>query len=79
MAPQIASAAAPAEAVATPSAERVVEPQRADVAEPIVVIKRDYWWAWILAVIAAGSGGFVAGYATLGRRVRERFGGVKVY
>jgi len=46
---------------------------------PAVVIQRGYWWAWLLAIIAAGGIGFFAGYETLGRRVRERFGGVKVY
>jgi SH3 domain protein len=44
-----------------------------------IIIERSYWWAWLLAVFIAGSGGFFAGYQTLGRRVRERFGGVKVY
>jgi SH3 domain protein len=75
---QVASAAAPAAEVATAKAELVVEPQRSEVAEPNAV-KRNDWWAWALAVVAAGGGGFVAGYQTLGRRVRERFGGVKVY
>jgi hypothetical protein len=30
-------------------------------------------------VLLAGGGGFFAGYETLGRRVRQRFGGVRVY
>ena len=41
--------------------------------------QRTYVWAWLLAVIIAGGGGFVAGYQTLGHKVRQRFGGVKVY
>lgn len=56
----------------------VSEPERVTTA-PIVVVQRSYWWAWMLAVFVAGGGGYYVGYQTLGRRVRERFGGVKVY
>jgi SH3 domain protein len=73
-------AAAPAvnESV-TPAAHAASEPQEAVAAAPVVVVRHSYWWAWLLAVVAAGGIGFFAGYQTLGRRVRERFGGVKVY
>jgi uncharacterized protein YgiM (DUF1202 family) len=59
--------------------ETVVKPEQPAALAPRVVVQRNLWWAWALAVIAAGTGGFVAGYQTLGRRVRQRFGGVKVY
>ncbi|HVF16400.1 MAG TPA: SH3 domain-containing protein [Steroidobacteraceae bacterium] len=72
-------AALPAEEKVVPIVERPVEPEQPSVITPAVVIPRDLWWAWALAVIAAGSVGFVAGYQTLARRVRARFGGVKVY
>ena len=36
-------------------------------------------WLSIAAVVAAGGGGFWLGYAALARRIRERFGGIKVY
>lgn len=36
-------------------------------------------FTWGLAVLLALSGGFWLGYATLARRVRRRFGGIKVY
>jgi hypothetical protein len=36
-------------------------------------------WAWGVAVLLALSGGFWAGYATLARRIRHKFGGIKVY
>ena len=36
-------------------------------------------WTWALAILLAMSGGFWLGYATLARRVRRRFGGIKVY
>ncbi|HEY8538565.1 MAG TPA: TIGR04211 family SH3 domain-containing protein [Steroidobacteraceae bacterium] len=46
---------------------------------PLAEEPSSYWWAWLLAVIGAGGGGFAAGWQTLGKRVRARFGGVKVY
>ena len=78
MVPAVASAPA-AEESASAKTQSAVEPETSADAAPPVVIERNVWWAWALAVIAAGAGGFVAGYQTLGRRVRERFGGVKVY
>jgi SH3 domain protein len=75
-----AVAAAPViEEKAMPAAKHVVESDEPVPVASSVVVQRDVWWAWAVAVIAAAAGGFVAGYQTLGRRVRERFGGVKVY
>lgn len=71
--------ALPANASAVPAAHVDVEPLAPPAREPTIVIDRSYWWAWMLAALAAGALGFYAGYQTLGRRVRERFGGVKVY
>lgn len=36
-------------------------------------------WIALLAAILAGAFGFAAGYHTLAKRVREKFGGLKVY
>jgi hypothetical protein len=36
-------------------------------------------WLASCGMLAAGVGGFWLGYATLARRVRSRFGGLKVY
>ncbi len=36
-------------------------------------------WLWALALLAALACGFWLGYATLARRVRHKFGGIKVY
>jgi uncharacterized protein YgiM (DUF1202 family) len=36
-------------------------------------------WRWALALLAALACGFGLGYATLARRVRHKFGGIKVY
>jgi SH3 domain protein len=61
------------------SAERVELASAQAPPQPTIIIERSYWWAWFMAVLLAMAGGFFVGYATLGRRVRERFGGVKVY
>lgn len=36
-------------------------------------------WPWIVAVCAALACGFWLGYAALARRVKDKFGGIKVY
>ena len=36
-------------------------------------------WVWMPALLAALASGFWLGYATLARRVRHKFGGIKVY
>jgi hypothetical protein len=36
-------------------------------------------WAWGLSLIAALAAGFWLGYATLARRIKYKFGGIKVY
>lgn len=76
--PSMASAALMS-ATAAPPAHAESEPLPAPTPEPTIVVERSYWWAWALAVLTAGGAGFLAGYETLGRRVRQRFGGVKVY
>lgn len=68
-----------ANAAAAPPVHADEEPLPTSSVEPSIVGERSYWWAWALAVLAAGGAGFFAGYETLGRRVRQRFGGVKVY
>jgi hypothetical protein len=36
-------------------------------------------WAWALSLVASLAGGFWLGYATLARRIKYKFGGIKVY
>jgi uncharacterized membrane protein SpoIIM required for sporulation len=36
-------------------------------------------WIEIVAVLAALACGFWLGYATLARRIKQKFGGIKVY
>lgn len=36
-------------------------------------------WAWIIAVILTGALGYASGYQTLARKLRRKFGGLKVY
>ncbi|MEP6884113.1 MAG: TIGR04211 family SH3 domain-containing protein [Gammaproteobacteria bacterium] len=38
-----------------------------------------YAWVWVLVLLAVLACGFWVGYATLARRVRHKFGGIKVY
>lgn len=78
-APAADSAVAPTPAV---KIEVVTAPEPATTSPrspKAVSAERHYAWAWLIALAITGSGGFVAGYQTLGRRVRQRFGGVKVY
>lgn len=37
------------------------------------------WWAAAIMALIAGGAGFAAGYQTLARRIREKFGGLKIY
>jgi hypothetical protein len=36
-------------------------------------------WRWVLAVLIAVAAGFWLGYTTLARRIKYKFGGIKVY
>jgi hypothetical protein len=82
---KLAAAAVPAPAVPAslppePQTEDVLESARPRTTlEPVEVVEGTLWWAWLGAVLLAAGVGFIAGYQTLGKRVRERFGGVKVY
>lgn len=37
------------------------------------------WWTWLIAVVLTGALGYVSGYQTLARRLRRKFGGLKLY
>lgn len=37
------------------------------------------WWAWLIAVLLAGTLGFASGYQMLARRIRKKFGGLRIY
>jgi SH3 domain protein len=37
------------------------------------------WWIWSIAVVLTGALGYASGYQTLARRLRRKFGGLKVY
>lgn len=66
------AAAAPAAGISTPRAgvPGVSAPDGAPTAHP---------WPWSLALLTALACGFWLGYATLARRVKHKFGGIKVY
>jgi hypothetical protein len=38
-----------------------------------------HWWYWLTALCAALGTGFWLGYVTLARRIKRKFGGIKVY
>jgi SH3 domain-containing protein len=49
---------------------------------PLTGISAASWarsWAWGVSVLLALAGGFWLGYATLARRIKHKFGGIKVY
>ena len=49
---------------------------------PVAGISRAMWarsWGWGLSVLLALAGGFWLGYAALARRIKHKFGGIKVY
>jgi hypothetical protein len=46
---------------------------------PAAVAPGAHAWVWVPALLAALACGFWLGYATLARRVRRKFGGIKVY
>ncbi len=66
------AAAAPAAVIPTPRAgvPGVSAPDGATTAHP---------WLWSLALLTALACGFWLGYETLARRVKHKFGGIKVY
>ena len=76
----MSSTSAPAVAPAEPAPKIVSSAQPIEAAKPGTESSAsNLWWIAILAVLAGAAGGFAAGYHTLARRVRARFGGVKVY
>jgi hypothetical protein len=49
---------------------------------PVAGISAAAWaraWGWGVALLLALAGGFWLGYATLARRIKHKFGGIKVY
>lgn len=36
-------------------------------------------WGWLVAIVFVGGAGYAGGYQTLARRLRKKFGGLKVY
>jgi hypothetical protein len=46
---------------------------------PTVAAGGPAWWMWLIAVVLTGGLGYVSGYQTLARRLRKKFGGLKIY
>jgi hypothetical protein len=47
--------------------------------QPISVATSGAWWIWSIAVVLTGALGYASGYQTLARRLRRKFGGLKIY
>jgi uncharacterized protein YgiM (DUF1202 family) len=62
----------------TPSEPEVMEEEPAE--QPAVVITAGpAWWMWSIAIVLTGALGYASGYQTLARRLRRKFGGLKIY
>lgn len=72
-----ATTPAPAEAAAAAAASSALA--AAPRPEGTATARSTHGWPWALALLAALACGFGLGYATLARRVRHKFGGLKVY
>lgn len=59
------------------------EPEAMDeepVEQPTVVITGGpAWWIWSIAIVLTGALGYASGYQTLARRLRRKFGGLRIY
>ena len=66
---------APAE---TPSEPEVMSEEPAE--QPTTVTAGGPpWWVWSIAIVLTGALGYASGYQTLARRLRRKFGGLKIY
>jgi hypothetical protein len=62
----------------TPNEPEVMEEEPAE--QPAVVITAGpAWWMWSIAIVLTGALGYASGYQTLARRLRRKFGGLKIY
>jgi uncharacterized protein YgiM (DUF1202 family) len=73
------AAAAPTAAVGMAAAGAPAAGTAAGVMALIGAVAAAHPWTAVAALLAALAGGFWLGYATLARRVRQKFGGIKVY
>lgn len=62
----------------TPSEPEVMEEEPAE-QPPVVITAGPAWWMWSIAIVLTGALGYASGYQTLARRLRRKFGGLKIY
>lgn len=72
------------EASRSEAAAQAKEQQEAAAVEEKIEPKRstqrfNFAWLWAPFVLLAGGAGYAAGYQTLARKIRNKFGGVKIY
>jgi len=71
--------ARPVTPVAAPAAQcEQVDPPIQAAAFPTVAPAGSLW-GWLVALVFVGGAGYAGGYQTLARRLRKKFGGLKVY
>jgi uncharacterized protein YgiM (DUF1202 family) len=67
-------------AQAAPAETSEPEVMDEETAEPTVIITAGpAWWIWSIAIVLTGALGYASGYQTLARRLRRKFGGLKIY
>jgi hypothetical protein len=67
------------EAAPSPAPSSEAAPTAAIVDMGAPAKSESHWWPWVAGLGVGLSGGFWLGYATLARRIRHKFGGIKVY
>jgi len=75
----LGSMAEGAPAAETPSEPEVMEEEEPDEQPTVVVTVGPTWWLWSIAIVLTGALGYASGYQTLARRLRKKFGGLKIY
>ena len=73
-----AAAKAPVETL-PPVAEQPREVVEADRASPNAEGRWHFAWIWAPLTLLAAGAGYIAGYQTLARKIRKKFGGVDIY
>ena len=80
---QMKAAPVPAAAATIASVEPVIAqaPSSSSESLPATSVSARAWpsWLWPVAIVFSLGAGFAAGYQTLARRIRRRFGGLRLY
>lgn len=72
------SEGAPTAEAETPSEPEAIEEEPAE-QRTVVITLGPTWWIWSIAIVLTGALGYASGYQTLARRLRKKFGGLRIY